>query len=167
MPPIRLCQAVETNGSRGSEMRGEEKEPTAHMTAANTHASRPSSVASPSGLSSRTSPPKPTSTAPSDCHEIRSPVDLRSRITHSGIEATSSAARPDGTVCWATEITAFAPGSIRPTNAADSSSARVGLSTLRPLRHARIGNRIKPTAMNRVPAASSGGIVSTMSAMPR
>ena len=50
----------------------------------------------------------------------------RSRITHSGIEAISSAARPEGTVCSATETTALAPGSISPTKPAERSSARVG-----------------------------------------
>ena len=124
-------------------------------------------VASPDGCSSSTRPPKPTSTAPIERQAIRSPDARRSRMTHSGIEATSSAARPDGTVFSATEMTALAPGSISPTKPADSSSARVGRQTEAPRRQARIGSRISPTAMKRVPAPSSGGIVSTISAIAR
>jgi hypothetical protein len=83
------------------------------------------------------------------------------------IEATSSAARPDGTVFSATLMTALAPGSIKPTKPAASSSARVGLKTESPRRQARIGSRISPTIAKRNPAPSSGGIVSTISAMAR
>ncbi len=105
--------------------------------------------------------------APIERPETFSPVTRRSRITHNGIEATSRAARPEGTVFSATEITAFAPGSISPTKPAESSSARVGRIAARPLRQAMNGSRISPTATKRKPAPSSGGIVSTISAMAR
>ena len=64
-------------------------------------------------------------------------------------------------------MTALAPGSIRPTKPAESSSPREGRKTPSPFRHARIGSRIRPTTMKREPAPSSGGIVSTISAMAR
>ena len=98
---------------------------------------------------------------------MRSPEPRRRSTTQSGIEATSSAANPDGTVFSATEITALAPGSIRPTKPAASNSPREGRKTPSPFRHARIGSRITPTITNRKPAPSSGGIVSTIRAMAR
>ena len=47
MPPSSICQPTEASGSRGSDSRGEANEPDAHISAAPTQASRPSTVASP------------------------------------------------------------------------------------------------------------------------
>ena len=166
-PPSRLIQAVETSGSRGSGMRGEANDPVAHMTAAPTQASSASSVASPCGLTRMATPAKPTRTAPMLRAGTRSPLNRRSRITHSGIEATSSAASPEGTFCSATLITALAPGSISPTKPAASSSLRVGRMARRPRRAASTGRTIAATSTNRAPAPNRGGIVSTIRLIAR
>ena len=67
----------------------------------------------------------------------------------------------DGTSCSATDTTALAPGSSRPTSAAPPSWARVGRTAAMPRWSASAPIITAPAIPKRAPAASSGGIVST------
>ncbi len=82
------------------------------------------------------------------------PVPRRSRITHSGTEAIRRAARPEGTVFSATDDRVGARE--HQADEARRQQLRAGRPPdWAPRRQARIGSRISPTAMKRVPAAQA------------
>ena len=165
IPPSSICQPTEVSGSRGSDRRGEANEPEAHISAAPTQASSPSTVASPDcspGRTSSATPAKPTSTEAAPRGLTRSPVAARIRITHSGTEAISSAAMLDGTSCSATRDDGVGARQQQPDERRAGELRARGRTAATPRCSASTAIITAPAIPKRAPAPSSGGIVSTM-----
>ena len=115
------------------------------------------------GSSSTATPTKPSATHSGVARPTRSPNARRKSTTHSGTEAMTSAARPDGTP-WSspTDTSPLPPSSsATPTNEQPSSSARVTRSADHPRRTTSHVAKSRPARKNRAPPESRAGIVST------
>ncbi|GAA0375606.1 hypothetical protein Acor_81000 [Acrocarpospora corrugata] len=113
-------------------------------------------------------PPNPTRTPVRVSMGGLSRNTTRSTISHSGVEATSSAARPVPMYCSATATMPLPPVSrSTPTRAAPPNSRQVMRRARPPRRSSRNVPRISAAVTNRRPPLSIGGIVSIAMAMPR
>jgi hypothetical protein len=112
---------------------------------------------------------KPRTTPPTVRRVGRSPVPARTSTTHSGIDATSSAARLDGRPRSCASVTRPLPpsSSSRPVPAAPASSRPVARKAERPRRTATQAASSRAAAPKRAPADSSAGSVSIAYRMPR
>ena len=116
----------------------------------------------PPGTKISATPAKPSSTPPAVASAGRSPSTVRMSTIHNGTHAISSAARPESTRCSATLTRPLPPtSSSTPDTEAVTSCARVARSADQPRSATTAPSRIRPAAVNRSPAESSGGTVST------
>jgi hypothetical protein len=175
VPPAAISQTEATKGSRGSRPRSDSRpdstEPVAQLRLATRMISTPAEAAPPvdePGSARTTSPAKPTRTPATVAAGARSPRPNLSTTTHSGTEATSSAARPEGTVCSPRTTPPLPPSSSSvPTAAAPASCRRFTRSAPRPRRSRSTTPSTAAATTNRAPAESRPGMVSTVTRIAR
>ncbi|GAA1019636.1 hypothetical protein Aple_086990 [Acrocarpospora pleiomorpha] len=153
----------------GIGIRAVRNDPIAHEIVANRITTTPVADPDPPPFSDRTATPtNPTRTPVRVSTGGRSRKTTRRTISHRGVEATRSAARPVEMYCSDTATMPLPKVSrSRPASTAPPNSRQVMRKGRLPCRTSRNVPRISAAVMNRSPPLSIGGMVSMAMAMPR
>ncbi|GAA0969130.1 hypothetical protein GCM10009555_015650 [Acrocarpospora macrocephala] len=153
----------------GIGIRAVRNDPIDHENEANRITTTPTADPDPPPSSDRTATPtNPTRTPVRVSAAGRSRKTTRRTISHSGVEATRSAARPVEMYCSATATMPLPPVSrSTPTSAAPPIWCQVMRKGCLPCRTSRNVPRMSAAVTNRSPELSIGGMVSMAMAMPR